>query len=71
MTAQDLETETRDVIAAIANQVPGSRHLLLDQLHDVMGAYGRAGQATPASLRRLLEELTEEAVEARFENMPV
>jgi hypothetical protein len=36
-----------------------------------MAAYSRSGRASPKALRGLLEELTEEAVEARFENVPV
>jgi hypothetical protein len=36
-----------------------------------MGQYSRAGRATPRSLRNLLEVLTTEEVEARFDNMPV
>ena len=71
MTTEELDLETRRLIADIANQVPGARHKDLGRVHQVMAAYSRAGRASPATLRRLLDELTDEAVEARFENMPV
>lgn len=71
MTADELDLEMRELIADIATKTPGSRHHFLDRLHQVMAAYSRAGRASPPALRGLLEELTEEAVEARFENVPV
>ena len=71
MTVDELDFETRRLIADIGAQAPGSRHQHLERLHGVVGAYSRAGRATPPTLRRLLEELTEEAIESRFENMPV
>jgi len=71
MTIDELEREAHDFIEDITNVAPGNRHLHLNRLHSVMGAYSRAGRATPAALRRLLDEMTEEAVQARFENMPV
>lgn len=71
MTADELDLETRKLIADIANTTPGARHPYLDRLHAVVAAYSRSGRATPPVLRRLLDELTEETIEARFENMPV
>ncbi|EAQ04763.1 hypothetical protein OB2597_05755 [Pseudooceanicola batsensis HTCC2597] len=71
MTADELERETHALIEEIANKAPGNRHHHLGRLHQVMGAYTRAGRAAPATLRRLLDELTTEAVESRFENVPV
>lgn len=71
MTNETLDQRASQLIADIAAEQPGARHLLLNDLHDVMGAYSRAGQAVPGTMRRLLEELTAEAVEARFDNMPV
>jgi hypothetical protein len=71
MTVDELEQETHDLIDAIATQAPGSRHLHLGRLHGIMAAYSRSGRAAPVSLRRLLDELTSEIVEARYENMPV
>ncbi|WP_375176071.1 hypothetical protein [Pseudooceanicola sp.] len=71
MTADELDLETRKLITAIANKAPGARHHFLDRLHALMAAYSRAGRACPPTLRNLLEELTAEAVEARFENVPV
>lgn len=71
MTADELDLETRALIGDIAMKAPGARHHDLNRLHDLMGAYARSGRASPSTLRRLLEELTEEAIETRFENMPV
>lgn len=71
MTQDELERQTSDFIAEITTVAPGNRHLHLARLHGVMGDYSRAGRAAPGSLRRLLDEITEEAVQARFENMPV
>jgi hypothetical protein len=71
MTADELDLETRTFIADIAAKTPGTRHHSLRRLHGLMAAYSRSGRASPKALRGLLEELTEEAVEARFENVPV
>ena len=71
MNADQLDHITNTLISDITAQVPGSRHHYLDRGHEVMRAYSRAGRAAPGSMRRLLEELTTEAVEARFDNMPV
>ena len=65
MTPDELHRETNVLISEIGGKAPGSRHLHLTRLHDVMGAYSRSGTAAPASLRRLLDELTAEAVQAR------
>jgi hypothetical protein len=71
MTSDELDLETRDLIAEIGSVAPGRRHHHLGRLHDVMASYSRAGRAAPIALRRLLEEMTEERVEAQFDNMPV
>lgn len=71
MTADELDLEMRTLVADIANKAPGTRYQHLDQVHGVVTAYSRAGRAAPPTLRRILEELTEEAIESRFENMPV
>lgn len=71
MTADELDRKARELTDEIAGMAPGSRHRDLGRLHAVMAEYSRAGVATPAILRRLLEELTAEAVESRFENVPV
>lgn len=71
MTNETLDQKTSDLITTIAGQVPGNRHQHLNALHDLMGAYSRAGRPTPGNMRQLLEDLTAEAVEARFDNMPI
>ncbi|MBY6158607.1 hypothetical protein [Pseudooceanicola nitratireducens] len=71
MTSDELDRATHDLIEDIAGKAPGTRHRDLTRLHEVMGQYRRAGRATPRSLRNLLEVLTTEEVEARFDNMPV
>lgn len=69
MTSDELDRATHDLIEDIASQLPGNRHLCLGQLHNVMGAYGRSGRAAPASLRRLLDELTTEVVQPRYADL--
>ena len=71
MTTDELEREAHDFIDDMTNVAPGNRHLHLNRLHGVMGAYYRSGQAAPIALRLLLDEMTEEAVQARFENVPI
>lgn len=71
MTIDELDQATRSLIADIATRAPGTRHRDLGRLHRLMAAYARSGRASPSSMRQLLEELTNEAVEAQFENMPV
>ncbi|WP_407495556.1 hypothetical protein [Pseudooceanicola sp. MF1-13] len=69
MTRNELDRQAHDFIDEITNVAPGRRHVLLPRLHEVMGSYSRAGCAAPVSLRRLLDEITDEAVQVRFENL--
>jgi hypothetical protein len=71
MTLDELDRQTHEFITEITDVVPGARHLHLSRLHEVMGHYSRAGCAAPVSLRRLLDEMTQEAVQVRFDNTAV
>ena len=71
MTQTELESRAAAVTDRIAMADPGLRHRHLDDLHRVVTAYARSAAGIPPRLRRLQEELTDEAIEARFDNMPV
>ncbi|MGI3168456.1 hypothetical protein ACRARG_04845 [Pseudooceanicola sp. C21-150M6] len=71
MTADQLDRVTSTLISDITAHTPGYRHQYLDRVHEVMGAYSRAGLAAPGTMRRLLEELTAEAVETGYDRMSV
>ncbi len=67
----ELNEAAREIIAEIGAAAPTSRHRHLDGLNAVIAGYSRKGTAIPAPLRRLQEELTNAAIGARFDNMPV
>ena len=67
----ELDTTTRSVVAEISETAPGARHIHLEKLHAVVSRYALTGNGIPRSLRQLQEDLTNEAIEARFDNMPV
>ena len=67
----ELDDEMAHVAALITDAGPGSRHHLLPRLHELVGAYARTGAGVPSQLRRLQEDLTNEAIEARFDNLPI
>lgn len=71
MSLNELEARTEAVTSAIASAAPGTRHLHLDDLHGVVSQYALSTQGIPPRLRQLQEELTNEAIEARFDNLPV
>ncbi len=47
------------------------RHLFQSDLHALVERALRAGMALPPKVRELDEQLTEAAIEAQFDNMPV
>ncbi|OWU85297.1 hypothetical protein ATO6_09785 [Oceanicola sp. 22II-s10i] len=67
----DLETRAEHVVSAIAGARPGTRHQHLSDLHHVVSEFGLRGNGIPQHLRQLQEELTNEAIEAQFDNLPV
>ncbi|MDF1854892.1 hypothetical protein [Pseudooceanicola sp.] len=67
----DLEANAQRVISEIAAADPGTRHLHLDRLHKIVGRYALTSAGIPRQLRQLQEELTNEAIEAQFDNLPV
>ena len=71
MAMTELETTTETIVFEIAQASPGTRHQHLDKLHEVVSRYALTGNGIPPKLRQLQEDLTYEAIEARFDNMPV
>ncbi|MGH1424708.1 MAG: hypothetical protein ACRBBU_08270 [Pseudooceanicola sp.] len=71
MSVSELDQKAEAVVAQIAGADPNARHTHLDQLHRVISDYALTGKGIPARLRQLQEDLTNEAIEARFDNMPV
>lgn len=71
ITSEELERKMAHVSSMIAGTRPGSRHRHLPQLHELVGDFARKGVGVPASLRQLQEDLTNEAIESRFDNMPI
>ncbi|MWB77935.1 hypothetical protein GLS40_07865 [Pseudooceanicola sp. 216_PA32_1] len=71
MSLTELEARTAEVTGAISSAKPGVRHLHLDALHGLVSEYALTGNGIPARLRQLQEELTNEAIEARFDNLPI
>lgn len=71
MTHAELETRLSELKSQIANAAPGTRHVHLDGLNRLVTDFSHHGTEVPSHLRRLQDELTNEAIEARFDNLPV
>jgi hypothetical protein len=71
MTHDDLDRELEALEQQIAAAKSGSRHLFQPQLHQLIATVSKAGHEVPARLRELDEELTNDAIEAQFDNLPV
>ncbi|QPM89104.1 hypothetical protein [Pseudooceanicola algae] len=67
----DLQRKFADVSDLILSTRPGNRHRHLTKLHELVGDYSRKGVVVPLKLRQMQEDLTNEAIESRFNNMPV
>ncbi|KRS15706.1 hypothetical protein [Roseovarius indicus] len=50
---------------------PESRQKFLPKLNELIGRMHEAGQEVPAGIRDLHEDLTADAIEAQFDNLPV
>lgn len=50
---------------------PDSRKKFLPKLNELIERMDAAGEHVPAGIRDLHEELTADAIEAQFDNMPV
>ena len=60
-----------DILEQVENASSDSRHLFYSDLQTAIHTMQEAGEDVPASVRDLAETLLSEAVEARFDNMPV
>lgn len=64
---EDLDRLHHRILAADAE----SRRKFLPRLTQMIGRMDAAGTHVPARVRNLHEELTADAIEAQFDNMPV
>ncbi len=71
MTSTDLTEAASEVAAKIAQSTGQARLDLQPQLIRVMDQYRTHGVCVPRRLQRLENQLIEEAIEARFDNMPI
>lgn len=55
----------------ILDAEPDSRKKFLPALNEMIERMDAAGEPVPAGIRDLHEELTADAIEAQFDNMPV
>ncbi len=71
MPSQDFTKEIEQIEARIAATAPEKRVELQGELHKLVQRISAAGVSVPARLHDLDVALTEEAVEAQFDNLPV
>lgn len=64
---QDLKNVQRQITDLDASE----RYRLQPRLAALLGRLRKAGEPIPPQLRRLNDELLDEAIEAQFDNMPV
>ncbi|UYV35901.1 hypothetical protein N4R57_12650 [Rhodobacteraceae bacterium D3-12] len=68
---EDLTT----AIVALCNEIkaaaPKEQQLLQKDLHKLVERASATGMALPKEVRSLDEDLTDDAIEAQFDNMPV
>jgi hypothetical protein len=67
----DLVKDLEELHDRILAAEPGARYLLQPELGALIESLETAGEAVPEGIRALNDELVTEAIEARFENMPV
>jgi len=71
MTEHDLISQAETLERRISAAEPDQRLALQPQFSKVLARLQSRGCPVPQRLRKLDNALTEEAVEARFDNMPV
>ena len=71
MTFEEVERELIALEARIRGAKSGERHLYQPELHKLVHAVRTAGHEVPTHLQELDNELTEAAIEAQFDNLPV
>ena len=67
----DLTTELDHLHDRILGAEADTRYLFRSRLAELIGRMDTAEETVPPGIRQLLEELTAEAIEAQFDNMPV
>jgi len=67
----DPTTDLHRLHERIRQTDPKDRYKLQPRLAELVEEMDIAGKPVPAEIRDLCEELTNEAIEARFDNMPV
>ena len=68
---KDLSSGAEALVNEIANANAASRLKLQPQLTRFVQDMQKSGAAVPPSLKNLNEQLLDEAIEARFDNLPV
>ncbi|NIZ09978.1 hypothetical protein [Pseudooceanicola sp. HF7] len=71
MSMADLHQKFAHVSDLISGTRPGNRHQHLNKLHELVGDFSRKGVVVPSKLRQMQEDLTNEAIESRFDNLPI
>ncbi len=66
-----LSEEMKELHQTILNTAEDSRYLLQPHLAGLLARVEAAGQPIPRDIRALNDELTDAAIEAQFDNMPV
>lgn len=71
MSIDELKLRAENLEEQIARAKAETRIALQPQFSSVLGMIAAEGAQVPGRLRRLNAVLVEEAIEARFDNMPV
>lgn len=71
MNVTDLSITARELEQKIAGAGSAGRLALQPELHNLIHRLKAEGQPVPRRLLRLEESLSEELIEAMFDNMPV
>ncbi|WP_424987793.1 hypothetical protein [Microbulbifer sp. S227A] len=71
MTIDELQLRAEHLEEQIAAAKAETRIALQPQFSNVLGMIAAGGAKVPRRMRRLDAALVEEAIEARFDNMPV
>lgn len=71
MTIDDLKKKAENLERMIVHAEPADRLTLQPQFSKVLGRLKAEGEHVPMRMRRLDAALVEEAIEERFDNLPV